>query len=307
MCYDKNKRYRDEAIVNKRGEKMTVVLSADRTCDLNEDLLLEFQVNTIPYHIHIGDREYIDNVNITPPEIFRIYREKKVLPKTSAINTGEYLDYFRPWVEQGHDILHFCLGGALSSSYQNCVLAGEELGHIYPINSCNLSGAIGLQIIDARKMLADGMSAAAVQAYFNEHTGCYHGSFILDTLEFLHAGGRCSSVAALSANLLSIKPCIVVDNSSGSMQVGKKYRGSLSKVLTKYVKDALAQYDDILTDKIFITYSSIDADTVDLVRETIESVMSFDRVMETKASCTISSHCGPNTLGILFATKKPVK
>ncbi|HMM06169.1 MAG TPA: DegV family protein [Clostridiales bacterium] len=293
--------------MNKRGENMAVILSADRTCDLSEALLLEFQVSTIPYHIHIGDREYIDNVNITPPEIFRLYHEKKVLPKTSAINTEEYLDYFRPWVEQGHEVLHFCLGGALSSSYQNCVLAGEELGHVYPINSCNLSGAIGLQVIDARKMLDDGMSAAAVQGYFNENSRRYHGSFILDTLEFLHAGGRCSSVAALSANLLNIKPCIVVDNSTGGMQVGKKYRGSLSKVLTKYVKDTLAQYDDILTDKVFITYSSIDTAIVDLVKETIDSVMPFDRVIETKASCTISSHCGPNTLGILFATKKPAK
>lgn len=281
---------------------MAVILSADRTCDLSEDLLQEFQVSTIPYHIHIGEKEYIDNVNITPPDIFRIYRETKILPKTSAINTGEYLDYFRPWVEQGHEVLHFCLGSDLSSSYQNCVLAGEELGHVYPVNSCNLSGGIALQVLDARRMLDDGANVGEVQAYFQANSGRYHGSFILDTLEFLHAGGRCSSVTALSANLLNIKPCILVDNGSGGMHVGKKYRGSLSKVLVKYVKDTLAQYDDILTDKIFITYSSIDPAIVDLVRETIAAVMPFERVLETQASCTISSHCGPNTLGILFAT-----
>ena len=281
---------------------MAVILSADRTCDLSEALLREFQVSTIPYHIHIGEKEYIDNVNITPPDIFRIYRETKILPKTSAINTGEYLDYFRPWVEQGHEVLHFCLGSALSSSYQNCVLAAEELGRVYPVNSCNLSGGIGLQILDAAKILEGGASVAETQAYFQNNTGKYHGSFVLDTLEFLHAGGRCSSVAALSANLLNIKPCILVDNSSGGMHVGKKYRGSFSKVLVKYVKDTLEQYDDIITDKIFITYSSVDPGVIKLVRETIATVMPFERVLETQASCTISSHCGPNTLGILFAT-----
>lgn len=286
---------------------MTVILSADRTCDLNEESLEEFQVTTKPYHIHIGEKEYIDNVNITSGEIFRIYHERNLLPKTAAINVGEYIDYFRPWVEQGHDIVHFCLGAALSCSYQSCVAAAEELGHVYPINSCNLSGAIGLQVIDARKMLAEGMSAAEVQSYFGKNTGKYHGSFILDTLEFLHAGGRCSSVAALSADLLNIKPCILVDNSTGGMHVGKKYRGSLTKVLPKYVKDTLNQYDDILTDKIFISHSDIDPAIVDLVRETVESIMPFDRYFVTSASCTISSHCGPNTLGILFATKNPSK
>lgn len=286
---------------------MTVVLSADRTCDLSEELLLEFQVSTIPYHIHMGETEYTDNVNITPAEIFRIYHESKLLPKTAAINVGEYIDYFKPWVDQGLDVVHFCLGAALSCSYQNCLTAAAELGHVYPINSCNLSGAIGLQLIDARKMLDEGMNAEEVQAYFNQNTGRYHGSFILDTLEFLHAGGRCSSVAAISANLLNIKPCIIVDNGTGGMQVGKKYRGSLGKVLTKYVKDSLEQYDDIITDKVFITHTPIDPAIVDLVRETIESVKPFDRYFETYASCTISSHCGPNTLGILFATEKPAK
>jgi DegV family protein with EDD domain len=162
-------------------------------------------------------------------------------------------------------------------------------------------------VIDARKMLDNEKSAAEVQAYFSENAGKYHGSFVLDTLEFLHAGGRCSSVAALSANLLNIKPCILVDNSTGGMHVGKKYRGSLSKVLTKYVKDALEQYDDILTENIFIVHSSIDPAIVDLVRETIESVMHFDRYIESSASCTISSHCGPNTLGVLFVTETSAK
>lgn len=283
---------------------MAVILSADRTCDLSEDLLQEFNVNTIPYHIHIGEKEYIDNVNITPPEIFQIYREKKILPKTSAINSGEYLDYFRPWVEKGCDVVHFCLGSALSCSYQNCLAAAQELGHVYPIDSCNLSSGSGLQVLDARKMIEDGISAEEIQSYFQKNTGKYHGSFIVDTLEFLHAGGRCSSVAALSANLLNIKPSILVDNACGGMHVGKKYRGSLGKVLVKYVEDTLRQYDGILTDKIFITYSSSEPATVDLVRETIESVKHFDRVLETSASCTISSHCGPNTLGILFVTEK---
>lgn len=214
----------------------------------------------------------------------------------------EYLDYFRPWVEEGYEVIHINIGGALSSSHQNCCLAASELGHVYPVDSCNLSTGSGLLVVAARRMIDAGMDAPSIASALKQHTGKCHASFILDTLAFMHAGGRCSSVAALGANILKLKPCILVDNKDGSMGVGKKYRGTLDKVLVHYVKDTLAQYDNINTSLLFITHSGIPETYIDLVKEAVAEEIHFDEIHVTKASCTISSHCGPNTLGILFET-----
>ena len=201
-------------------------------------------------------------------------------------------------------MIHFCLGGALSSSQRNCVLAARELGgHVFPIDSCNLSTGIGLQIIEAGERIAAGMSGAEVAEAMKAITPNCHASFILDTLEFMRAGGRCSTIVAVGANLLALKPCIEVNSADGSMHVGKKYRGPLKKVLAQYVRDKLAQYPNIKRDHLFITYTTIDPSYVDLVRQTVQEVMDFKEIHITTASCTIASHCGPNTLGILFETK----
>ena len=170
------------------------------------------------------------------------------------------------------------------------------------VDSCNLSTGTGLLVVAAGKMIEQGLDAAEIADALRKRTSKCHASFILDTLTFLHAGGRCSSVAALGANMLKLKPCIQVDNRDGSMGVGKKYRGSLDKVLVKYVKDELAKYSDINTDLLFITHSGIPQEYIDLVRKTVEETMKFKEIHVTKASCTISCHCGPNTLGILFET-----
>lgn len=281
-----------------------VILSADSTCDLGEELKTRYNVQYYPFHIILEGKDYQDNVDIHVQEIYQAYYDRKALPATAAINVEEYVDYFRPWVDQGFDVIHFCLGGALSSAQRNCVLAARELGgHVFPIDSCNLSTGIGLQIIEAGERIQAGMPAAEIaQAMAGIIPHC-HASFILDTLEFMRAGGRCSAIVAVGANLLSLKPCIEVDNSNGSMKVGKKYRGNLKKVLPQYVRDKLTQYDNIKRDHLFITYSTIDPSYVELVRQAVLEVMDFREIHITTASCTIASHCGPNTLGILFETE----
>lgn len=287
---------------------MAIILSADRTCDLNGALREKYNVQTIPFHVLLENKEYLDGVDVVPDDIYRVYYDKHLLPKTSAINTGEYLEYFRPFVEQGHEVVHFNLGSALSSSHQNCVAAAKELGHVYVIDGRNLSSGVGLQVLDAGEMIKAGKTAAEIKRYFDENHGCYHSSFVVDTLEFLHAGGRCSSVAAFSASLLNIRPSIEVNNDDGSMTVGKKYRGAFEKVVLKYVKEKLAQYPDIRTDKIFITDSGgLDDAFRDKVEQTILGILPFEKVYRSTASCTISCHCGPRTLGILFVTEKPSK
>lgn len=281
-----------------------ILLSADSTCDLGDELKARFDVHYYPYHIILEGKSYQDNVDITTKDLFDAYYARKVLPQTSAINVGEYIDYFKPWVDEGYDILHFNLGGAISSSHKHCIIAASELnGHVFPIDSCSLSSGISLQIIEAANMIAQGKSAKEIYNEAKKLIPKCHASFILDTLDFMKAGGRCSSVTAFGANLLNLKPCIEVSNKDGSMGTGKKYRGSLEKVLVQYVRDKLSEYENIKQDHIFITASSIDQKYVDLVRKTITEIMPFKEIHFTDASCTIASHCGPNTLGILFMTE----
>ncbi len=283
--------------------KQQIILSADSTCDLDEDLKNRYHVNYFPLHINLNGKDYLDNVNITPEQVYQEYYDNKVLPKTSAVNVEEYMDHFRPWVEQGCEVIHINLGHALSSSYQNCCLAAKELGHVHVVDSGNLSTGTGLTVVAAGKMIAAGMDAEDIAEELRRTTTRRHASFVLDTLTFLHAGGRCSAVAALGANMLKLKPCIQVDNHDGSMSVGKKYRGSLDKVLVKYVRDELSKHTDIDPELLFITHSGIPQEYIDLVKKTVEEMMDFKEIHITKASCTISCHCGPNTLGILFETK----
>lgn len=281
-----------------------IILSADSTCDLGDELKEKYQVHYYPFHIILEGKDYQDNVDITPGDIFQRYYEKKVLPKTAAINVEEYVNYFRPFAEQGYEVVHLNLGSALSSAYQNCMLAARELKGVYPVDSGNLSTGIGHLVLDAGEMIKEGLGAEEIAGKLNQRKNLVHSSFILDTLKFMSAGGRCSNVMALGANLLNIKPCIEVNNKDGSMDVGKKYRGSLKKVLPLYVKDKLQEYQGICTDKIFITHSGIDQEYIELVKEAIQEEKEFQNIYVTRASCTISCHCGPNTLGILFETKE---
>ena len=283
-----------------------VILSADSTCDLGDELKARYDVHYYPFHIILEDRDYQDNVDIHVQEIYQAYYDRKVLPRTAAINVGEYADYFRPFVEAGYDVIHFCLGGALSSAQKNCQLAAQEpglAGHVFPIDSFSLSTGIALQVIEAGDRIRQGLPAAQIAQEVSALRQHCHASFILDTLTFMKAGGRCSAVVAFGANLLNLKPCIEVDNTSGAMRVGKKYRGSLEKVLPQYVRDQLALYPKVKRDHLFITYSTIDPALIQLVRKTVQKTMSFKEIHITAASCTIASHCGPNTLGILFETE----
>lgn len=280
-----------------------IILSADSTCDLGQELQEKHHVHFYPFHVILEGKDYQDNVDIHPEDLYRAWRERRQLPKTAAVNVSEYLDYFRKWVEEGYEVIHLNLGGALSSAHQNCVLAAQELGHVYPVDSCNLSTGIGLLVLKAADLIASGMEAEAIARTLKEMTGKVHSSFILDTLEFMRAGGRCSAVVAFGANALGLKPCIEVQNRDGSMVVGKKYRGKLGKVLVNYVKDRLKMYPDIDQSRLFITHSGIDPEYLSLVEKTVRETMEFEQIYITQASCTISCHCGPNTLGILFMTK----
>lgn len=280
-----------------------IILSADSTVDLGDKLLKRYNVISIPLHIILQDKSYDDLVNITPDEIYANFEKTGNLPKTSAVNSQEYIDIFKPYVDKGYDVIHINIGSALSTSYNQCCRAAKQLGHVYPIDSCSLSTGSGLLVIEAAKRISMGMPADEIAKEVQALTKKSHASFVVDKLNYLRAGGRCSALAALGANLLSIKPRIDVNNSDGSMTVGKKYRGKFKNVLSTYVEEQLNLYDNISSERIFITHAGVEAEIYNFVYDLIKSKNYFKEIHITRASCTISSHCGPGTLGILFMTK----
>lgn len=282
-----------------------VIISADKTCDLPQEKVEQYGIPTMPYHINLDDKEYIDSVDITPDDLYKAYWERKALPKTSAISVGEYIDYFTPMVEAGNTVVHLTLGSALSSSHNNCRLAAQEFeGKVFVIDAKSLSTGIGLLVLKACELREAGMDAAGIAKTIEELVPKSHASFVLDTLEFMAAGGRCSAVLAFGANLLKLKPSIKVHSDEcGAMKVDKKYRGELGKVLVSYVKDQMALYPDIDTSRVFITHSGIDEKMIEIVREELQKHHDFGEILISRASCTISCHCGPATLGVLFLTK----
>lgn len=280
-----------------------IYLSADSTCDLDGELIRRYDVHIQPLHIILGEKEYRDGVDITPDDIYKTYERENILPKTSAPSPGEYIELFEQWTKEGHDVIHISLGSGISASHQNACLAAEQLGHVHVIDSGNLSTGMGLLVIEAAERIADGLPVAQIAEELRELQSNVQASFIIDNLTYLREGGRCSALTAFGANLLSIKPCIEVDVTSGNMSVGKKYRGSLKKTLKRYVSDKLNEIENLKLDRIFITHSGTDDDTIEVVQSTIKELTNFEEILVTRAGCTISSHCGPNTVGILFMTK----
>ncbi len=279
-----------------------IILCADTTCDLGPELCRRYAVHCYPLHVILEGKSYKDCVDITPEDIYKAYAEKKILPTTSAINVGEYTEYFKEWTNQGYEVIYITLGHGLSATYNNCRLAAEETDGVYVIDSCNLSTGSGHLVIEAAERIAAGLPAAQIVEEVRALVPHVHASFVIDTLEFLYKGGRCSALQMLGANMLQLKPCIVVNPEDGTMSVSKKYRGSLDKALQQYVSDQLTGHTNVKSDRVFITHSTISQERLDMVRKALEETHLFKEILVTQAGCTISTHCGPNTLGVLFLT-----
>ena len=280
-----------------------IILSTDSACDIGDELKEKYSVHYYPFHISLDGKQYQDGVDIFPKDIFEKYREKGILPKTAAIGSGEYVDYFTPFVENGYDVIHFNIGSAISCAHQNCLIAAKELGHIYPIDSGNLSSGIGLLVLAAAKMINQGLSLCSIIENIEKLKSKVQARFVLDTLEFLKAGGRCSSLMSIGASIFKIKPCIEVNNKDGSMYVGKKYRGDLSKVINLYTEDIISGYRDIQNDEIFIVHAGLSNDLIKIMYDKLSNLNYFKQIYITTAGCTISSHCGPNAFGIMYISK----
>lgn len=281
-----------------------IVLSADSTCDLNKEQIEKYNVSLFPYYINLRNKEYKDNVDIFPNDLYDAYYEDGSLPKTSAISVGDYTEHFKQFTDKGQQVIHICLGHALSSACNNAQTAAEALDGAYVVDSCNLSTGTGHLVLKAGAMIEEGKSAQEIVDELNKMAAHVHTSFILDTLDFMAAGGRCPTIAAKAAGMLKCRPYLEVDNTDGSLHMGKMYRGKIEKVLKKYVVDELNKYDDVLPESIFLTNSCGFEDSLfDELEEIIKEIVPFKNFYRSIASCTISSHCGPKCFGILFVTK----
>lgn len=280
-----------------------IIITCDSTCDLSPELYEKYEIKPVPLGTILGEEMRRDGVDVTPLEIFDYVGKTGVLPKTSAVSVSEYTDVFKPYVDEGAEIVHINISSKFSSCYQNACIAAEELGHVYPIDSRNLSTGSGHLAIKARELANEGLSASEIADKLNEMKEKLDVSFVLQTLDYLQKGGRCSGVTAFGANLLKIRPEIVV--SEGTMIVGKKYRGAMEKSILDYVRGRLEDRTDIDTSRIFITHSHVPDDIVKKVRSLVKELQPFEdeNILETYAGCTVSCHCGPNCLGVLFFKK----
>ena len=279
----------------------TIKITCDSTCDLSPELCERYHISVIPMCVALGERICRDGVDVKPEELFAYVKETGKLPTTSAISMGEYADFFRPFVEEGYEVVHINLSSELSSSHQNACLAAQELEKVYVVDSRSLSTGSGHLVILAAELASAGYDGAYIAKALDEMKGNLDVRFVLQTLDYLHKGGRCSGIARFGANMLKLRPEIVMNN--GTLHVGKMYRGSMEKTILDYVRGRLGNEKEVNYDRIFVTHSGVPREIVDKVIALVKELRPFEEVIETVAGSTISCHCGPNCLGVLFFRK----
>lgn len=278
-----------------------VKIITDSTSDLTKEILEKYDIEKLPLYIHMGEEEYRDGVDITVEEIFKWSDENETTPKTAAPSIDDVIKVIEPYKEQSTDVVMFAISEEMSTTANVMRLAAEALeyeDHVFVVNSQNLSTGIGLLVIEAAIMAKQGKAAEEIVKEIDSIKPYVRSSFVVNTLTYLHRGGRCSATAALVGGVFKLKPRIHVEN--GKMDAGKKYRGKIDKVILQYVKDMEEDLKTAKKDRVFITHSGCAQETIDLVKDYLESLNYFEEILITTAGGVISSHCGPGTLGVLF-------
>jgi DegV family protein with EDD domain len=280
---------------------MKIKILSDSTCDLSPEQLKEHDIDLARLTVIKNGEGYIDGLTITPADIFAHVAAGGDLCSTTANNIGDYTDLFNKFSPEYDGVILITIGSGFSSCYQNACLAAEDFPNVRVIDSQNLSTGQGHVVLEACRLAKTCNDLDEIVEKLNAFTPRVEASFLLDQLKYMVKGGRCSSAAALGANLLNLKPCIEVRG--GKMSVVKKYRGNYAKCLAAYVKDRLADRDDIIRDELFLTYTPVTDECLSAVKAAIEEHGHFKTLYETTAGCTVSCHCGPATLGVLFVRK----
>ena len=280
---------------------MKIKILSDSTCDLSQELLAKYDITVVPLTVIKNDEQFKDAVTITPEVIFEHVAGGGSLCTTSANAVGEYEEWFAKFAGDYDGIIHINIGSGFSSCYQNACLAAEDFPNVRVVDSMNLSTGQGLVVLEAARLAQKATDLDELANAVREYTTRVEASFLLSRLDYMVKGGRCSSAAALGANLLNLKPCIEVKN--GKMSVVKKYRGNFEKCLPMYVKDRLADREDLDGGILFVTKTPVSEESYAAVMDAVKQYGKFDTVYETNAGCTVSCHCGPGTLGVLFVRK----
>ena len=280
-----------------------VRIIADSTCDLSPELVKKYGITIVPLCIVLDEKSYFDGEEITPAQIYAWSDEHKTTPKTAAIPFDRILEAYKPAIEAGDDVIFFGISSEMSTTCNVARIVAEDEGYerVFVIDSRNLSTGIGLQVLRAAELAAEGKSAEEIVAEIEGARDLVRASFVVDTLTFLARGGRCSSVAALMASTLKLHPQIVVKD--GKMGATKKYRGKMQVALSDYLKDLTPALTAADPKRVFITHSGCESEIIDAVKSKIEALGVFEEILVTQAGGVISSHCGPNTLGVLFYEK----
>lgn len=281
-----------------------IAITADSTCDLPQYLIDENEITVIPLSILLGENEYSDGVDVKPNDIYDYVAESGVLPKTAAVTPSKYQEVFESLTSQGKKVVHIGFSSGLSSSFQNAVVAASEFDDVYCVDSKNLCTAMGLLVLKACDYRDKGMDAKKIADKVTKLVPKVSATFVLDNLEYLHKGGRCSSVAKFGANVLGIKPSIAVDTETGKLDVAKKYRGKIEMVYKQYINDCLNEIKRIQPDRIVVANSGgVSGEALAYAEGMINGQAKFDQLIMADAGCTISSHCGPKTLAIFYIKK----
>lgn len=276
-----------------------VKVCADSVCDLSEEMKQRYNISVVPLYVRCGEQTMRDGVEITQKDVFAHYRSTGKLCATAAVNIEDFTAFFKEQLEGYDELVLVTISSEFSSTYQNACIAAEEFPNVRVVDSRNLSTGEGLVTIAAAKFAEQGLSADEIAEKLGEVIPRVDASFFVANVEYLHKGGRCSSIAALGANLLKLRPCIEVQD--GKMKVVKKYRGSIEKTIFDYVKDRLTDVE-AEDDLIFITHTTSEG-YVSQTAEEIKKYKQFKEIAATDAGCTVACHCGEDTLGILFIRK----
>lgn len=281
-----------------------IAITTDSTCDLPQRFIDENDITVVPLTVLLGDTVYRDGVDIKPDDVYSFVEKTGKLPKTSAVTPAEYFEVFKQLTDEGKKVVHIGFSSGLSSSFQNACVAASEFDNVFCVDSKTLCTAQGLLVLKACDYRAKGMDAKKIADRVTKLVPKVSATFVLDGLEYLHKGGRCSSVARFGANVLGIKPSIAVDNQTGKLEVSKKYRGKTEVVYKQYIADRMNEIKRIQPDRVVIAESGgVSSQIIAFAKGVIEGKDKFNQVIVADAGCTISSHCGPKTFAIFYIKK----
>lgn len=280
---------------------MYIKITTESSCDLTKELVEQYEICVIPLEIQVGNELKLDGLEVTPENLYDHVEKGGEIPATSAVNPARYAELFSKYSKRYEAVIHISIGSGFSSCYQNACAAAAEFPNVFVVDSCSLSSGQGQMVIEAALLARTSATPQEIVARLTALAPRIRISFVLGRLDYMKKGGRCSAVAALGANLLKLKPAIAVN--CGKMGVVKKYRGAMEKCVAEYIKDQLKDREDLVGNRIFVTHSGVDQSLVDQARTEIAKYATFQEVMVARAGCTVSSHCGPGTIGIIFIVK----